>query len=230
MPWLIHTSVEDRVLPLWGQGLVSCSAGRAVITEDGALRPACWHVSPSLLQKPLLCPISLHLILTGPAVSAPPETFGMLLCSADLILGALNMIKLPDMFLFYSFSAWRLFSRGEATPWGRAAQRSLAAGWATCPEITQQHVQSHNPSSSPSSADIKPDASSPSTHGCNRPSRGCWAPLTAIPAVPTKPLRRDAAARGHLLLERQVSAPSFGEAPRWVHMPHRSEGNCHLLL
>lgn len=66
------------------------------------------------------------------------------------------MIKLPDSSFFNLFSAWRLFPGEEATPWGRAAQSSLLAGWVTCPEITRQHVQSHNPSSSPSPIEVKP--------------------------------------------------------------------------
>lgn len=88
-----------------------CIAGQAVVTEDGALRPAGTSYPPS----------SRDLTLTLTAC-APPEASDTLLCSPRVILEALNMIKLPDVFLFYLFSTWGLFFRGEAAPWGQPAQ------------------------------------------------------------------------------------------------------------
>lgn len=174
-------------------------------------------------------PISLHLILTGPAASVPPETSGMLLYSADVILGTLNMIKLTDVFLFYFFSAWRLFSRGEAIPWGQVAQRSLAAGWVTRPEKTQQQVQSHSlphPHRPRTSSQMCP---LPAPMGALLPPDRLGTP-DSHPSFPYKAALLFCCHSRAFAPERQVSASSFREAPHWVHTPHRSEGNCHLLL
>lgn len=57
----------------------------------------------------------------------------MLLCSADMILGALNVIKLPDMLLFdFFFSQHRDGFRGKKLLLGDGQLRG-------CPKITQQH-------------------------------------------------------------------------------------------
>lgn len=80
--------------------------GLCVMTAAGPAGGRPQHPG-ALLQKPSRAPASPHQILTG--APAPPETSGMLLCSTDGILGALNMSKLPDMSLFCLFVCFLFF-------------------------------------------------------------------------------------------------------------------------
>lgn len=139
------------------------------------------------------------------------------------------MIKLPDVFLYFIYF---FFSSMEIVFQRRSD--SLGTGSSEQPN---HWIGNMSRGSSAARAEPQP-LLIPITHQFQARrvlSQHPWVPSSLRrmlgapgrhPHVPKKPLWCHAAARRRLLLKGKVSASSFGG----VHTPHRSEGNCHLLL